>query len=80
VPAEFLNDNGRAYVSPPGQAPVLFQAHLLRLGVRQIRSSPFHPQTCGKVERFHWTQWQWLRVQPRAATVAELQEQLDASG
>ena len=77
VPAEFLNDNGRAYVSPPGQCPVLFQAHLVRLGVRQIRSSPFHPQTCGKVERFHQTQSRWLRAQPVAATVAELQEQLD---
>jgi transposase InsO family protein len=77
VPAEFLNDNGRAYVSPSDQAPVLFQAHLARLGVRQIRSSPFHPQTCGKVERFHQTQRRWLRAQPVAATVAELQGLLD---
>ncbi len=77
VPAEFLNDNGRAYLNRPGEHPVLFQAHLARLGVAHLHSSPYHPQTCGKVERFHQTQRRWLNAQPRARTVAELQELLD---
>ncbi|MCB0920096.1 MAG: transposase, partial [Actinobacteria bacterium] len=39
---------------------------------------PSHPTTCGKVERFHQTLKKWLKAQPRAATLAELQAQLDA--
>lgn len=77
-PAEFLDDNGRPYTALKGHAPVVFQAHLARLGVHQIRSSPYHPQTCGKVERFHQTQRRWLDAQPVAATVAELQVLLDS--
>lgn len=77
LPAEFLDDNGRAYVSLRGEQPVLFQAHLARLGVRQIRARAYHPQTCGKVERFHQTQRRWLSARPVAATLAELQALLD---
>lgn len=77
VPAEFLNDNGRAWISHGEFAPNTFQSNLLRLGVRQLHSSPYHPQTCGKTERFHQTQRQWLDVQPVARTVEELQQLLN---
>jgi len=77
LPAEFLNDNGRAWVSAETFAPVVFQANLARVGVHQIRSSPYHPQTCGKVERFHQTQRKWLTARPPARTIAELQALLD---
>ena len=43
-----------------------------------INPGAVHPQTCGKVERFHQTQKKWLAAQPPAATIAELQKQLDA--
>ena len=52
----------------------------MQLGLRGIRighSRPYHPQTCGKVERFHQTQKKWLAAQPPAATTAGLQHQLD---
>ena len=74
---EFLNDNGTPYISARGHTPVVFQAHLERLGVHQIHSSPYHPQTCGKVERFHQTQRRWLKAQPVATSVGELQALLD---
>ena len=77
IPAEFLSDNGRAWRSAEGNAAVVFEAGLARLRVRHIHSSPYHPQTCGKVERFHQTQRRWLHAQLTAGTVAELQALLD---
>ena len=44
----------------------------------QINSTPNHPTTCGKVERFHQTLKRWLISQPRATTITELQTQIDA--
>lgn len=49
-----------------------------RLGIANTHSRPYHPQTLGKVERFHQTLKRWLRHQPRAATIEKLQAQLDA--
>ena len=41
-------------------------------------SRPYHPQTCGKAERFHQTEKRWLASQPHAGTIPALQRQLDA--
>jgi hypothetical protein len=40
-------------------------------------SRPYHPQTCGNVERFHQTLKKWLTQQPPARTLGQLQKQLD---
>lgn len=48
-----------------------------RLGIRDINARPYHPQTCGKVERFHQTLKKRLAKQEPATTLAELQAQLD---
>ena len=45
--------------------------------MRPITSRPFHPQTCGKIERFHQTLKRRLRRLPLAADLGELQAQLD---
>src|SRR4051812_5700679 len=69
-PARFLSDNAGAFRF------VLAEA-LAEIGVSAGHSRPYHPQTNGKVERFHLTLKQWLDRQPRAATVTALQTQLD---
>lgn len=56
----------------------LYEAERRRLGVHQINSTPNHPTTCGKVERFHQTLKRRLQRQPKVATLAQLQTQLDA--
>ena len=78
LPARVMNDNGSCFtgrLSRNGEAD--FERMLRSLGVVQICSSPAHPQTCGKLERSLQTTKAWLRIQPAARSVGELQEQLD---
>lgn len=67
--ATVLSDNAKGFLK--------LAECLAPLGIAKINSSPFHPQTCGKVERFHQTQAKWLAARPAAANLAELQALLD---
>ena len=77
APASTLTDNGRIYTARFGGGRNAFEYLLPILGVRQKNGSPGHPQTQGKIERFHQTQKRWLTAQPRAATPLELRRQLE---
>ena len=78
IPASVLTDNGAVFTAKQrGDGRVALEVELGVLGVRFDHSRPYHPQTCGKVERFHQTQKKWLAAQPAAATIAALQRQLD---
>jgi transposase InsO family protein len=68
-PARFLSDNAKGFCEVLADALAL-------IGVAHTRTRPYHPQTNGKVERFHQTLKRWLSRQP-AATMAELQARLD---
>jgi transposase InsO family protein len=81
IPYSTLTDNGMVFTTrfaggKGGRND--YEAELHQLGVHQINSTPNHPTTCGKVERFHQTLKRWLTSQPRATTLLQLQTQLDA--
>jgi hypothetical protein len=69
-PERVLCDNAKAHRHAITDA-------LGELGIGIGHSRPYHPQTCGKVERFHLTVQRYLRAQDPAATLHELQSQLD---
>src|SRR5215218_110806 len=78
IPADVLTDNGAVFTAKQrGEGRVALEIELGLLGVKFSHSRPYHPQTCGKVERLHHTQNKWLAAQPAAATIAALQRQLD---
>jgi len=77
LPAGVLSDNGLCFSGKLRGFEVLFESNLREAGIRPITGRPFHPQTTGKVERFQQTLKKWLRRQPLARSLRELQAQLD---
>jgi transposase InsO family protein len=69
-PERFWSDNARAF-------RLTLAAALAPLGVAASHSRPFHPQSNGKIERFHQTQKKWLARQRSATSLDELQQQLE---
>jgi len=78
APASTLTDNACVYTARFTGGRNAFEYLLASLGVRQKNGSPGHPQTQGKIERFHQTLKRWLKARPAAQDLAELQSQLDA--
>jgi transposase InsO family protein len=69
VPMSSLTDNGLCYTTKhrgPGLRPAAFEANLAALGCQSIASTPYHPQTCGKIERLWQTLKKWLRARERS--------------
>jgi transposase InsO family protein len=78
MPARVMSDNGPCFTGRfLSGGEVDFERNLRVLGIRHRLSSPGHPQTCGKIERFHQTLKRWLASQPRARSIPQLQSQLD---
>lgn len=78
LPACLLCDNGAVFTATPRKGKVLLQTELERLGITNKNSRPYHPQTCGKIERLHQTLKRYLVRQKPARTLAELQSQLES--
>jgi transposase InsO family protein len=77
-PASVLTDNGAVFTGIyRGGGRCAIEVELDALGIAYRHSSPYHPQTCGKVERFHQTLKRWLAKQPEARRLVELQAKLD---
>lgn len=77
LPAALLTDNGCVYTAAHRGGRQALESELLALGIVFKHSRPYHPQTCGKIERWHQTLKKFLTKQPRARTIRELQRQLD---
>lgn len=77
TPAAVLTDNGCIFTAEHRGGKVVLETELERLGIQHKRSRPYHPQTCGKVERFHQTLKKYLAKQPAAPSLEALQAQLD---
>lgn len=77
LPASVLTDNGAVYTAAYRHGFSAVESELFHLGIDYKHSRPYHPQTCGKVERFHQTLKKFLDKQPRAETVEQLQAQVD---
>jgi transposase InsO family protein len=76
-PTRFLSDNAAVFSGSPRRGRVVLESELDRLGIESKHSTPYHPQTCGKVERFHQTLKRYLHHQAPAENLAHLQLQLD---
>lgn len=81
LPQAILCDNG----APWGMAGMTggsglsrLEAWLLRLGIEPWHGRPAHPQTQGKVERFHGTIAREVFAQHQLGTLAEAQTHFDA--
>ena len=60
TPATILSDNGSCFIGVGGRkktkgtwTPTLFENELIMKNIGLINSRPYHPQTNGKLERFH---------------------------
>jgi transposase InsO family protein len=77
-PASFLTDNGLIFTARTrfGVEGVVEQ-ELFALGIVVKHSRPYHPQTCGKVERFHQTLKKFIAAQEGIETKKQLQRAID---
>jgi len=55
LPASVLTDNGCIFTATYRHGYSAMESELFHLGIDYKHSRPYHPQTCGKVERFHQT-------------------------
>ena len=76
-PASLLTDNGAIFTASHRGGTRAMEPELLVARHPYKHSRPYHPQTCGKVERFHQTLKKLPRQAAPAATKQQLQAQLD---
>lgn len=71
MPECILSDNGSAFHAQATPLPGALDARLWRLGIATAHGRPYHPQTQGKVERFHRTAQLELGISLRQPTAEQ---------
>lgn len=74
TPEEVLTDNGRQFYTWRGKND--FQRFLLKMGIKHIRSRPYHPQTLGKIESFWRNMYQELLSRETITSFEDMQEKV----
>ncbi|KAB1500952.1 IS481 family transposase [Corynebacterium sp. 320] len=80
LPQSTLTDNGLIFTARLAGArggKTGFEKFLETHSIKQKNGRPAHPQTQGKIERFHQTLKKWLKARPPAETLPQLQALLD---
>jgi transposase InsO family protein len=77
LPRQLLSDNGTYFTGRLHGVEVAFERRLAEVGVELICAAPAHPQTLGKLERFHRTLKEWLHDEGPASDLDQLQTLLD---
>jgi transposase InsO family protein len=77
LPRQLLSDNHLSFTGRLFGHEVAFERKLAQVGVQMINAAPAHPQTLGKLERFHRTLKEWLRDEEPAQDLDALQALLD---
>jgi transposase InsO family protein len=76
-PASILTDNGAVFTASFRGDRGALATEVARLGITFKHARPYHPQTCGKVERFHQTLKKHLARHRPPRSLTELQHRLD---
>ena len=78
-PERILTDNGAIFTGRyHGHGWVALERECVAHGIQLAHSKPYHPQTCGKVERAHQTIKKRLATHdPQPTTIGQLQAALD---
>lgn len=80
LPRQLLSDNHLSFTGRLFGLTVAFERKLAEIGVELLNAAPAHPQTLGKLERFHRTLKEWLADEAPARDLVELQALLDRFG
>ena len=77
LPVSVLSDNGAIYTAAYRGAATGLEIDLAALGVTFKHGKPYHPQTQGKIERYHQTLKKWLCAKDEFGSIEELQRGVD---
>lgn len=77
LPRSVLSDNGAIYTASYRGSVTGLEIELAALGITFKHGKPYHPETQGKIERYHRTLKAYLRRRPLGRSLKELQAQLD---
>jgi transposase InsO family protein len=77
MPRQLLSDNGLCFTGRLHGRVVDFERRVRSLGIILINSGRYHPETLGKLERFHKTMKEWFADEGPPLDLAHLQQLLD---
>lgn len=77
LPRRITADNGPPWGAMGSTGLTALEVWLIRLGIRVSHSRPYHPQTQGKLERFHQTLKRELLARTGFASIRQCQHELD---